>query len=230
MHPLCADERKYRSALALAERKRHSSRRPFPDCQRQGSLSKCASMSLKRIFGIWFSIAGLIVAALLAGCDKQAGEVGAAQPGAAGAASGGDATGRSATRPLPADSWFAIRVGDKTVQLQLALTAAEQAQGLMGRKSLDTDHGMLFVFSRGKRQSFWMANTPLPLDIGYFDNDGILREVYPLYPFDRTSVVSQRSDIRYALEMAQGWFAQNGIRAGARLDLQMLEAALQNRR
>lgn len=193
-------------------------------------------MSLKRIFVVGFSIAGLVAAALLSGCDKQKGGASATQADAHGVANtGGRASGssgadHSTAKLLPADSWFAIKVGDKMVQMQLALTGAEQAQGLMGRKSLDTDHGMLFVFSRGKRQSFWMANTPLPLDIGYFDNDGILREIYPLYPFDRTSVVSQRSDIRYALEMSQGWFAQNGIRPGAQLDLQALDAAVRQRR
>lgn len=131
---------------------------------------------------------------------------------------------------LPADAWFSLNVGDKPVRVQLALSPQEQARGLMGREALGADDGMLFVFDAGKQQSFWMHNTPLPLDIGYFDNDGILREIYPLYPFDRTAVRSRRSDIRYVLEMPQGWFARSGIRAGAQLDLQALAAAVGRRR
>lgn len=157
----------------------------------------------------------LLAGLLLGGCNKQ--DSAAVQPGPPAAAQS-------------AAAWFPLGLGEKAIQVQLALTPAEQAQGLMGRKALETDHGMLFVFERGRRQSFWMANTPLPLDIGYFDNEGVLREVYPLYPFDRTAVPSQRSDIRYALEMAQGWFAQNNVRPGARINLQMLDAALQQRR
>lgn len=136
---------------------------------------------------------------------------------------------QTSAETLGADAWLPLKVGDKAITAQLALNDTERARGLMGRKSLDTDHGMLFVFSHGQKQSFWMHNTPLPLDIGYFDNDGILREIYPLYPFDRTSVASRRNDIRYALEMSQGWFAQNGIRPGAQLDLEMLADALKKR-
>lgn len=160
----------------------------------------------------------LLAVATLGGCDRQGGQEQATA----------EASARST--PLPASTWFPLGLGEKTIQVQLAIAPAEQAQGLMGRKSLDTDHGMLFVFDRGRRQSFWMANTPLPLDIGYFDNEGILREVYPLYPFDRTAVPSQRSDIRYALEMSEGWFSRNNVRPGARINLQMLDAALKQRR
>lgn len=187
------------------------------------------------MFAKYLQSAGLLMALalaslLVAGCGERQAET-ASRSGSAEAAAQGRGSGTAAAQALlPADSWFAIDVGGHTLQLQLAVTQAEQAQGLMGRKSLAKDHGMLFVFDRGKKQSFWMANTPLPLDIGYFDNDGILREVYPLYPFDRTSVISQRSDIRYALEMTQGWFAQNGVRPGAKIDLQALDAALKQRR
>lgn len=136
----------------------------------------------------------------------------------------------AAVAPLPADAWFTLTLADKPIRVQLALSPQEQARGLMGRQALGADDGMLFVFAEGKRQSFWMHNTPLPLDIGYFDNDGILREVYPLYPFDRTAVPSRRSDIRYVLEMNQGWFARSGIRPGAQLDLAGLNAVVSQRR
>ena len=64
-----------------------------------------------------------------------------------------------------------------------------------------------------------MKNTLIPLDIGYFCSDGLLREVHPMYPRNLDSVHSLRDDIRYALEMNQGWFQQNSITPGARLGL-----------
>ena len=68
---------------------------------------------------------------------------------------------------------------------------------------------MIFVFPRPQQMSFWMRNTELPLDIGYLDPDGTLREVYPMYPHDEKSVPSvARRQI--ALEMNQGWFARAG--------------------
>ena len=70
-----------------------------------------------------------------------------------------------------------------------------------------------------------MRNTTLPLDIGYFSEDGILREVYPLFPRDETRVVSRRDDIAYALEMNRGWFKNNGVRAGDSLNLELVERA-----
>lgn len=167
--------------------------------------------------------AGMLLFA--AGCDSSKDSATAVT---AAAQQADDTSARRGT-PLPAQTYFPLQLGDKEIRVQLALTDAERGRGLMGRKALDTDHGMLFVFEQPSRQSFWMANTPLPLDIGYFDAAGILREVYPLYPFDRTSVVSRRSDIRYALEMTQGWFAQNGIRPGAALDLEALAQAQRSR-
>ena len=85
---------------------------------------------------------------------------------------------------------------------------------------------MLFVYTHGQQVSFWMRNTPTALDIGYITGDGILREVYPLFPFDEQSVPSRRDDIQYALEVKQGWFEQAGIKPGDQLDLAAVSDAL----
>ncbi|HTX66048.1 MAG TPA: DUF192 domain-containing protein, partial [Opitutaceae bacterium] len=74
-----------------------------------------------------------------------------------------------------------------------------------------------------------MRNTPLPLDIGYFSPDGELKEIYPMYPFDEITVGSRDRHLLFALEMRQGWYAANGVRPGARLDLAAVKAALQDR-
>jgi uncharacterized protein len=71
-----------------------------------------------------------------------------------------------------------------------------------------------------------MRNTRIPLDIGYFDADGVLREIHALYPFDETPVPSRSNRMQFALEVNRGWFERNGVTAGAQLDLAKLTKAL----
>ncbi|MBP8257654.1 MAG: DUF192 domain-containing protein [Opitutaceae bacterium] len=127
------------------------------------------------------------------------------------------------------DDVFQISLGEKVLNLQLAVTPLEQQRGLMERRSLKPDHGMLFVFERPQVMSFWMRNTPLPLDIGFFDSAGVLREYYPLYPFDENPVRSIGSNLQFALEMSQGWFRENKIPVKTAFDMKALSAALEAR-
>jgi uncharacterized membrane protein (UPF0127 family) len=129
-------------------------------------------------------------------------------------------------RDLPC---YRLRVEHQVLCAALAITDDEVRQGLMGRRTIGPDEGMLFVYARPGRMQFWMKNTPLDLDIGYFDAAGILREIYPLAPLDETPVVSRSDRIRFALEVPRGWFAQRGLTPGARLDLALVDAALAER-
>lgn len=135
----------------------------------------------------------------------------------------------SSHAPLPASHWFAFELGGHSIRVQLAVTDEERQRGLMGRREMAEDEGMLFVFSSPAQQSFWMVNTYLPLDIGYFSGDGVLREIYPMYPHNRESVRSNRHDIQYCLEMNQGWFRRHEVRRGTPLDLATLADALRQR-
>jgi uncharacterized membrane protein (UPF0127 family) len=121
---------------------------------------------------------------------------------------------------------FPIGVGGHTVQMQLAVLQAEQERGLMQRRDLGPDEGMVFVFLQPQTLVFWMRNTPTPLDIGYFTPAGELAEIYPLLPFDEREVRSSSPRRQFALEMRQGWYSENGVGPGARLDLKALAAAL----
>jgi len=131
--------------------------------------------------------------------------------------------------PAPLNQWLAIKLADKTIEIQIAHQESEMAKGLMYRTSLDEDRGMLFYYYPPKRMSFWMRNTKIPLDIAYFTADGILREVYPMYPMDEKSVPSRGNEMLMALEMNQGWFAKNSIKAGNAFDLEILRKALEYR-
>lgn len=144
-------------------------------------------------------------------------------------ACGGSDAAKTAAAPKTVEDRFAIKIGDRTVQMQIAALPAEQQKGLMFRTTMGEDEGMLFVFTTGQQQGFWMRNTILPLDIGYIEPSGELREVYPMYPHDERPVTSRSRNIQFCLEMNQGWFARNGVKPGATLDLKAVAEALKAR-
>lgn len=121
---------------------------------------------------------------------------------------------------------FELRLGNVLFLARIAATPEQQSKGLMHLVTLPENEGMLFVFNQPDRRSFWMKNTHLPLDIGFFDSKGILREVFPLIPYEERPVRSTDSDILLALEMNRGWFENHALEPGARLDLSSLNRAL----
>ena len=143
-------------------------------------------------------------------------------------ACGGSDAARNAG-PKTVDDRFAIKVGERTVQMQVAAMLPEVKKGLMFRKSMAEDEGMLFVFTAPQQQSFWMRNTTLPLDIGFFDPAGELKEIYPMHPLDERLVASRSRNIQFCLEMNQGWFKRNDARPGVKLDLKAVAEALKAR-
>ncbi len=149
---------------------------------------------------------------------------GCGQPGPTAAAVAAD-------QPAPKTiaDWFPIKVGAETVRMQVAVTQAEMERGLMQRRDLQPDEGMIFVYERPQAMSFWMKNTPTPLDIGYFTADGALRETYPMYPFDETNIQSHSDQIQFCLEMNLGWFKARNLKPGAQLDIAALAAAVRAR-
>jgi len=124
---------------------------------------------------------------------------------------------------------FTVDVGGHPASLQVAVLPSEQEHGLMQRGDLGRDEGMIFVNTGPRGLSIWMRNTPEPLDLGYLSPDGLIVEVYHLLPYDERPVASHSDQVQFALEMPQGWFAANGVRAGARLDLKAVSAALKAR-
>ncbi len=131
-------------------------------------------------------------------------------------------------QPVGSQTYFPISIGGCELQLQLALKPAEQQKGLMYRESLDNGHGMLFLFDRPDKRGFWMRNTRIPLDIGYFDSSGQLLEVHKLFPYDETAVNSRSREVLIAVETNRGWYAANGIQVGDRIDMSSLAFALES--
>ena len=127
---------------------------------------------------------------------------------------GGILAQETAQLALPA---ITISVGGKTVTAEVADEPQERVTGLMFRKNLASDSGMLFVMPEPEHAAFWMKNTTLPLSVAYINESGLILEIHDLRPLDEKPVPSAFSNIAYALEMEQGWFARNGILAGDRI-------------
>ena len=132
-------------------------------------------------------------------------------------------------RPSNQDSWFPIRIGQTSFQLQLAVSSEEKAKGLMNRKSLPDRHGMLFLSDGAKQQSFWMQSTWIPLDIGFFDPMGALLEVRKLHPHEVKPVKSRSENILFAVELNRNAYREAAIELGAKLNVDDLRAALKVR-
>jgi len=139
---------------------------------------------------------------------------------------GRDSGASSGAEPATAETYFPISLDGRKLHLQLAITQAEQQKGLMFRESLAGNHGMLFLFEQPEQRGFWMKNTSLHLDIGYFDRSGKLLEIHRLFPFDETPVASYSRNVQIAVETNRGWYAANDIKPGAQLDMTALAAAL----
>jgi len=121
---------------------------------------------------------------------------------------------------------FAVEIGGHPTELQFAVNTLEQEHGLMDRPDLGGDEGMIFVYTVPQRVNFWMSHTPESLDIAYLGRDGVIAEIYPLYPNDLRTVSSRSDRIQFAIEMPQGWFAAHGIRAGSAVDMRAVAAGL----
>jgi uncharacterized membrane protein (UPF0127 family) len=102
-------------------------------------------------------------------------------------------------------------------QVEIADTPESKAQGLMFRRELAADHGMLFIFERPQRISMWMKNTPLPLDMLFIDADGVIVDLHArTVPFSLDTIASRRRAL-YVLEVNGGTADRLGIAVGDRV-------------
>jgi len=100
-----------------------------------------------------------------------------------------------------------------SLNIEVARTPSARATGLMGRKELAKDSGMLFDFGRDTDTAFYMKNTSIPLSIAFIDSSGKVIGIKDMKPFDLTSIRAPGT-YRYAIEVNQGWFARHGIKPG----------------
>jgi len=109
-----------------------------------------------------------------------------------------------------------ITAGMYLIQAELAQSGAQQMTGMMFRRAMGDNEGMLFVNDDAGVRCFWMRNTLLPLTIAFIADDGTIVNLADMAPRSDDSHCSEKP-VRYALEMRQGWFAKRGIKAGFKL-------------
>ncbi len=109
-----------------------------------------------------------------------------------------------------------ITAGMHVIKAEVAVTPTEQATGMMFRREMPGNEGMLFVNQDLGKRCFWMRNTYVPLSIAFIADDGSIVNLADMEPQSDQSHCSARP-VRFALEMRQGWFAKRGIKAGFKL-------------
>ena len=129
----------------------------------------------------------------------------------------------------PKDQFYNLNLAGVSLKVEVAALADERAKGLMFRETMGLQEGMLFIFQTGTEQSFWMKNTRIPLDIGYFSSDGELLELHKAKPHDLSGVSSRSKDIKFVLELNAGAYKKLGITIGTRLRMKQIAEILKKR-
>jgi uncharacterized protein len=112
-----------------------------------------------------------------------------------------------------------VEIRKKVLSVEVADHPAAQERGLMFRKKLEENSGMLFVFEEERTLSFWMKNTFIPLSIAYINSKKVIVDIQDMTPVPLGSTLEPRSypskkPARYALEVNQGWFSKNKVQVG----------------
>lgn len=109
-----------------------------------------------------------------------------------------------------------LNAGLHLIQAEVVSEPGSRAQGLMHRKHLPANAGMLFIFDEQAVHCMWMKNTLIPLSVAFIDDRGSIVNIADMEPHSEASHCAARP-VRYALEMNRGWFAAKGIKPGTRL-------------
>ena len=112
-----------------------------------------------------------------------------------------------------------ILVGKTPLWVEVADTLEKQERGLMFRRSLPENEGMLFVYKEPIEMSFWMRNTLIPLDIVFVGADGVILNIHQARPLDESVLYRSAGAAKYVIETNQGWFSRHGIMPGDRVSL-----------
>ena len=106
-----------------------------------------------------------------------------------------------------------VYIHEKEIWVEVAKTPEERNHGLMGRKHLGKDEGMLFLFETEDYHGFWMKDSVIPLSIAFIDKNGRIVSITDMSPRTLDSHLPP-APVLYALEMNKGWFSYHGIKPG----------------
>lgn len=109
-----------------------------------------------------------------------------------------------------------LRAGGTSIRAEVASTEAQHEKGLMYRKSLPANNGMLFDFKSPAKTCMWMKNTYIPLSVAFIDVNGKVVNIEEMKAMTTTTHCS-KDWIRYALEMNAKWFSKHGVKPGSKI-------------
>jgi uncharacterized membrane protein (UPF0127 family) len=113
-----------------------------------------------------------------------------------------------------------VYVQDRPIRVEIAETPEQHARGLMFRRCLPPDRGMLFVFADEDLRSFWMKNTLIPLDMIFINGDRqvvALHESVPPCRRDPCPGYESGAPARFVLELAGGTAQKLRLRLGDKI-------------
>ena len=109
-----------------------------------------------------------------------------------------------------------LTAGFYRINAEVASNHKDRMQGLMHRRAMQANEGMLFVFTQEERHCMWMRNTFLPLSVAFLDAKGEILNIEDMEPQTEDNHCAA-APARFALEMNKGWFAGKGIKPGQRI-------------
>ena len=109
-----------------------------------------------------------------------------------------------------------LTAGFHRIEAEVAADQQNRMTGLMNRKAMPPQRGMLFVFPEKNTHCMWMRNIFLPLSVAFLDEEGRIINIEDMQPQTEDNHCA-KVPARYALEMNLGWFSQRGIKPGTKL-------------
>lgn len=154
-----------------------------------------------------------LIALISAGCGKYGGASPRDIPAAPAASVNTEA--KPTGKPQPRLPTIKLYAGTNEITAEIASKPQEIETGMMWRTSLPEMEGMLFVFPRPERRSFWMKNCPLPMTCAYIAANGEILETRDMVPHDEGGILSKSDEVQFVLEMNRDWFKNHNVNPGA---------------
>lgn len=117
---------------------------------------------------------------------------------------------------LPPQPTIKLNAGIHVITAEVVADPATVTRGLMFRRQLAPNHGMLFLYAEKVPLCMWMRNTLIPLSVAFIDDDGTIVNIEDMQPQTDANHCAARP-VRFGLEMERGWFEKRGLKSGSKI-------------
>jgi uncharacterized protein len=114
-----------------------------------------------------------------------------------------------------------IKIGSGLLTAEVASTVEQQQIGLMNRKIMAENEGMIFVYTPPRPVAFWMKNTLIPLSAAFVAADGTVVKIADMAPLDDKTHHAADVPVKYVIETNRGWFKKAGVGVGDTLKIEL---------